>query len=66
MSFRTKKGAKISFVIFATLTTLSLIKFMIIGLNEATLMFWTFSFVYMVNALTCVKFSERIEELEKK
>ncbi len=66
MNFQTKKGAKIAFSIFATLSGISTAFLFVEGLNAVTLILWVNCFVFLVNTGTCMGYLERIEELEVK
>lgn len=66
MNYRTIKGAKIAFYIFATLWVINFIISILIGINTATFMTMIITFIGVIDANNCKGVLELYQELENK
>lgn len=64
--FKTKKGAKIAYLIFATLVVCAFCTIVFIGMNFVTLMFWSTSLSFLISVGASIGYLERIEAIENR
>lgn len=64
--FKTKKGAKIAYLIFATLTVGAFCTIVFAGINVVTVMFWSTSLSFLISVGASIGYLERIEAIENR